>query len=78
MKTVDQVEAAREALEFEVDAFLRAKGWHYTSSTPGCFWLWEKVIGGRAYLVSKSGALGIQAALDHDAPAEAAEKRGAK
>ncbi len=42
MKTRDDVLHAREMLEFEVDDYLRSKGWKHTSTTPGCFWLWCK------------------------------------
>lgn len=43
-KSLDDVRHEREMLEYEVDAFLRSKGWTHSSSTPGCFWLWCKTI----------------------------------
>lgn len=44
MKTVEAVRYEREMLEFKVDAYLRSKGWEHTSSTPGCLWLWVKLV----------------------------------
>ena len=64
MRTIDEINAARDEVEFGIAAFLRAKGWRHTSSTPGCFWLWEKTIDGRTFLTDRTHALGIQEALD--------------
>ncbi len=44
MKTVGEVTHARVMLDFEVDSFLRSKGWEHTSQTPGCLWLWTKLV----------------------------------
>lgn len=41
-KNVMEIDAAREELTYATEAYLRAKGWKHTSSTPGCFWLWER------------------------------------
>jgi len=38
----DEICFDREQLEFEVAAWLRAKGWTNTSTTPGCLWLWVR------------------------------------
>ena len=64
MKRVYDVHHEREMLEFKVDDFLRRAGWKSTTSTVGCFWLWERTIEGRVYLVEKEMALSIQANLD--------------
>lgn len=42
MKSYEDVQCAREELEFTVDRFLRSKGWVHTSSTPGSYWRWCK------------------------------------
>ena len=57
IRAASEVDHAREMLEFEVDRFLRSRGWNHTSDTPGCYWLWEKAIDGRTLLVSKEYAL---------------------
>lgn len=64
MKNVDDVRSAREDLDTEVAGFLRGKGWKHTSSTPGCYWMWEKEVDGRLLLVEESMALNIQSHLE--------------
>ncbi|WP_437310115.1 hypothetical protein [Sorangium sp. So ce388] len=62
--SVQEVRHRRETLEFDVDAFPRAKGWKHTSSTPGSFWMWEREINGRVLLVDKGHALAIQGYIE--------------
>lgn len=73
LKTVDDVRHEREMLEYEVDAFLRKKGWEHSSSTPGCYWLWSKELTWtnlagqkvtRYVLTDKATALSLQSAMD--------------
>jgi hypothetical protein len=64
IKSVSDVRAERDRLEHQVDAFLRSAGWNHTSATPGCHWMWERVIDGRRILVEKDMALSVQAHLD--------------
>lgn len=64
----------REQLGFREAAWLRAKGWKHTSSTPGCFWLWMKTIepphatqacpAGTVILVDQDMALTLQERMD--------------
>lgn len=64
---IDSVQEARYQrgmLEYDVDAFLRSKGWKHTSSTPGSFWMWEREINGRVLLVDKDHALAIQGYIE--------------
>ena len=62
----------REMLEFEVDAFLRRKGWTSTTATPGCYLAWERTVGGQRLVVGKELALAMQAHLD-DEPSDGEE-----
>lgn len=64
LKSVSDVRHEREAIEFRIDDFLRRAGWKQTSSTVGCFWMWQREIDGRVFLVEKSMALAIQGNLD--------------
>jgi hypothetical protein len=41
-RNIIEIDAARQDLTYETEAYLRSKGWKHTSSTPGCFWLWER------------------------------------
>lgn len=31
-----------EQIGFQKDAWLRKRGWRSTSTTPGCYWMWQK------------------------------------
>ena len=42
MKSYSDICFEREQLEFAEAAWLRAKGWNHTSTTPGCLWLWVR------------------------------------
>lgn len=64
IKNVYEARGKREDVEYEIDAFLRSKGWNHTSSTPGCLWMWEREIDGRRVLVDKEHALSMQAHFD--------------
>lgn len=55
--TAGDISWARELLEFDVDAFLRSRGWTHTSDTPGSIWLWTKEIDGKTFLVDKDTAI---------------------
>lgn len=41
-KSGNAIDDARAALENEQHGYLRSRGWRYTSSTPGCLWMWVK------------------------------------
>lgn len=41
-KSGNAIQDAESALENEKHSYLRSHGWQYTSSTPGCLWMWVK------------------------------------
>lgn len=61
----------RDALQIEASDIegkaLRRAGWHYTSQTPCCVWMWQKEIGGKLYSVSADDAASIQERADREA-----------
>lgn len=58
LETVQDIDSAREEVEFKVDAFLRARGWKSTCGNPASIWLWEKKLkDGRVLLADKDTAL---------------------
>lgn len=57
---VSDVKHAEEMFGFSVDKFLRSRGWKHTSSTPGCYWLWEREWKGKTLLVSRDLALSME------------------
>lgn len=38
----NEIEDAKHELEQAQHRYLRSHGWRYTSSTPGCLWMWVK------------------------------------
>lgn len=38
----NEIEDATNDLEQAKHRYLRSHGWQYTSSTPGCMWMWVK------------------------------------
>lgn len=60
-QTIESIESLKDEYEFAADDWLSQNGWHHTSSTPGCFWLWVKDLpDGTKVMVQKSMALSIQ------------------
>ena len=55
-----------EQLGFRLDAFLRKRGWAHTSSTPGSFWMWTKLVNGQEMYVDRDHALAIERHLEPD------------
>ena len=65
MKVAGDARYEREQLEFEVDRFLRSKGWKHTSDNPISVWLWQATLpDGRVVLVDKETALTFQDHFD--------------
>lgn len=61
LKTIQDVDSAAQDLGFEVDAFLRGRGWKCSSSNPACMWLWEKKLKDeRVILTGKDTALAFE------------------
>lgn len=48
-KSVADVHWEREKFDYDVDAFLRSRGWEHTSETPGSLWLWVKTVEWKRY-----------------------------
>ena len=66
----EHVDYVEEQIGFAVDRYLRRKGWKHTSSTPGCYWLWEKALpDGRVALVSRDIAVRFERNWEADAAA---------
>lgn len=67
--TAYQMMEAIDAAEGKVGelrgSYLRKSGWNYTSSTPGCYWMWTKEIEGRTYMVDAGHADSFQRDLDY-------------
>lgn len=57
--------AMRQATDARED-YLRARGWKHTCETPGSYWLWEKRIDERTFLMNEEAAFSIQARIDSD------------
>jgi hypothetical protein len=62
--SADEARWQKEELSVRVDAFLRARGWRHTSSTPASLWLWTKMIDGHEYYVDQAMALRMQSTMD--------------
>lgn len=76
LDSAEDADIQREHLGFRIAAYLREKGWKHTSSTPGCFWLWEKTLAdGRVVLVNQDMAIGMQRDFE-DAEEPASEDGG--
>ena len=61
-----QIDAAHGELRRRTEAYLRAKGWEFTSQTVGCRWMWFKTVEGRQYGCGTDDAFRIQDNLDRD------------
>lgn len=71
LKTIHDVDSAREDVEYQIDAFLRARGWKSTCSNPASLWLWEKPLAdGRVLLTDKGTAVAFER-LTYDGDDEA-------
>lgn len=64
LTSVQELRAERQLLEQRADAYLLRRGWEFTNSTVGSFWLWSRSIAGRVYFVDRVHALAIQEHLD--------------
>ncbi len=66
-KSVAEIKAEVERLDFAMDAHLRSSGWKTTCKTPGSYWMWEKEVEGRHYLVDRDTAIRIQNIVETEA-----------
>lgn len=64
IKRVQDIDDARATLEANINNFLRSKGWIYTCSTPGSYWLWQRTHEGKIIMVDTTHAIAIQRALE--------------
>lgn len=62
--TAEDVRAAQDGLDFEVLAYLKGKGWDYTSNTPDCRWRCLREIKGVTYALGVKDALSLQSYLE--------------
>ena len=74
---IGKVERLRQGALHLEENWLRSRGWEHTSSTVGCYWMWERELTEpiysaakktgertRVYLVTHETACRIQATLD--------------
>ena len=59
-----EIEQRRERLWFEIEAFLRSRGWKHTSKTPGSHWMWELEHSGSVLLADTDAAVHIEQCLE--------------
>jgi hypothetical protein len=59
-----KLETIRNRLDNECSKWLRLRGWQYTSSTPGSYWMWTKEWDGKHFLVDEKTAERIQDGWD--------------
>lgn len=56
----------KEMLEFEVDDWLRARGWEHKCDFPGSLWLWvRKLDDGRTIATSRDSAVWITDSIQY-------------
>ncbi len=75
MKKFDYQDEMTE-LHNRAEAYLRERGWRYTSSTPACYWLWVRempehaatkdVPAGTLILTDREMALAMQDRIDYE------------
>ena len=59
-KRTRDIEDARAEVDHTRDKFLRSRGWHHTSNTPGSYWLWCREWGGTTLMVSADTAFAME------------------
>lgn len=64
IKSTGHVDALREHLEYEIDRFLRGRGWERKIVKTGGFWMWHRLIDGKMFVVNKDTALRIEGSLE--------------
>ena len=62
--TFESIEATADLLNDLKEAYLRERGWRYTSATPNCCWLWIKEINGKRWSAGTDEALAMQNTLE--------------
>ena len=64
------VSSMEEQLHWKKEAYLKERGWEYTSSLPGSFWVYVKKLpktyGDKVFVCDESTAMHIQESLDAD------------
>lgn len=69
--TLDGLECMETDLEAARCNFLRQRGWKYTCETPGCYWMWERMLpDGRTILVDTQTAISMDSALSQEDESE--------
>lgn len=59
-----RIQILERRLEDFTRQWMRDSGWKTTSQTPGSYWMWEKEVEGRLYLVDMETARRIQTHQD--------------
>jgi hypothetical protein len=60
LHSADEARYQEEMLGHRIDAFLRQRGWKYSSDTPGCYLLWQREVNGKTIMVERSMALSLE------------------
>jgi hypothetical protein len=66
LKEITEIERLRSRAENKRGQWLRNRGWEYTSSTPGCYWMYRKEWEGKVFLVDEPTAARIQEHWDRE------------
>jgi hypothetical protein len=69
LHSADEARYQQEMLDHRIDAFLRGRGWKYTSETPGSYLLWQREVNGKTILVDRSMAMSLERAWPPSASA---------
>jgi hypothetical protein len=63
-RLIGAIDKATADLERTCRAYLGAAGWNFTCSTPGSYWMWQKLIDGQSFVVDETLAVRIQQDID--------------
>ena len=58
------IERAKEEVESLKSQYLRAHGWKETCSVPGGYWVWEREIRGKTYVMQSDLAASITRSME--------------
>jgi len=62
-KNLRRLDDSRRELELREQTFLRSRGWHYTSHTPGFVWMWQRELHGVRILMTQRSAIECERAI---------------
>jgi len=64
IQSAEHAEYLQEQFDFEVEAYLRKKGWEHKTIQPGSYWMWQRELDGRLVTVNRKMAVTLQAHLE--------------